>query len=140
MNISHDLYHKIFNPNATEKQVMKMTRVGIIITAGFALFLALFFDSIVQMWYTIGTIGISALIVPIMAGFFYKGEKSPLASILSMGSGSLTSLSWMIYGYLHLDVWGWPQYPFQVEPLYPGLLISLIVFALITMIDNKWRR
>ena len=140
MNISHDLYRNIFNPKATDKQVMKMTQVGIIITAGFALVLALFFDSIVQMWYTIGTIGISALIVPILAGFFYKGKKSSLASIFSMIGGSVTSLSWMIYGYLNLDAWGWPQYPFQLEPLYPGLFISLLVFSLITMIDTTRRR
>ena len=92
------------------------------------------------MWYTIGTIGISALIVPIMAGFFYKGKKSSLASILSMIAGSMTSLSWMIYGALHLDSWGWPQYPLQVEPLYPGLLLSFIVFSLVTFIDTRWRR
>lgn len=140
MNISHDLYRNIFKPKASEKQVMKMTQVGIIITAGFALVLALFFDSIVQMWYTIGTIGISALIVPIMAGFFYKGKKSSLASITSMIAGSMTSLSWMIYGALHLDSWGWPQYPLQVEPLYPGLLLSFIVFSLVTFIDTRWRR
>ena len=51
MNISHDLYKHLFNKKATEKQVMKMTRIGIVITAGFALILALLFDSIVAMWY-----------------------------------------------------------------------------------------
>jgi SSS family solute:Na+ symporter len=75
MNISHDLYKNIFKPKATDNQVMNATKIGIFITAGFAIILALFFDSIVTMWYTIGTIGISALIVPILIGFFYKGKK-----------------------------------------------------------------
>ena len=132
MNISHDLYKNIFRPNASDSQVMKVTKIGIIITAGFAAVLALFFTSIVTMWYTIGTIGISALIVPILAGFFYKGKKSPLAAFISMIVGSGTSLGWLIYGYLNLDEWGWPQYIAGVEPLYPGLLASLLVFIIIT--------
>ena len=137
MNISHDLYKNIFKPNATDKQVMNATKIGIFITAGFAIILALFFKSIVTMWYTIGTIGISALIVPILFGFFYKGKKSPIAAVSSMIFGSGTSLSWMIYGYLNLDQWGWPQYIAGVEPLYPGLLVSLLVFIVVNIIHVR---
>jgi len=137
MSISHDLYKNTFRPNATDKQVMNVTKVGILITAGFAAVLALFFKSIVTMWYTIGTVGISALIVPILAGFFYKGKKSPLASVLSMLVGSGTSLVWLIHGYLNLDEWGWPQYIGGMEPLYPGLMASLIVFTIVTIVHVR---
>jgi len=116
---------------------MNATKVGIIITIGFAIILSLYFDSIVTMWYTIGTIGISALIVPILVGFFYKGKKSPIASIISMVSGSGTSLLWLISGYINLDQWGWPQYIGGIEPLYPGLLISFIVFFLVNFIHVR---
>ncbi len=137
MNISHDLYKNIFKRNATEKQVINATKIGIIITAGFAVVLALFFNSVIAMWYTIGTIGISALIVPILVGFFYKGRKSPLASVLSMVAGSGTALLWFINGYLNLDQWEWPQYIAGIEPMYPGLLASLIVFLAVTLIDFR---
>ncbi len=137
MNISHDLYKNIFKPKATEKQEMNATKVGILITIGFAIILALFFDSIVTMWYTIGTIGISALIVPILIGFFYKGKKSPIASISSMIFGSGTALSWMIFGYINPDQWGWPQYIAGIEPLYPGLLVSLVVFIIVNIVDLR---
>lgn len=137
MNISHDLYKNIFKKEATEKQVMNMTKIGIIITIGFAVIISLFFDSIVTMWYTIGTIGISALIVPILAGFFYKGKKSPLAALSSMIAGSGTSLFWMINGYLNPDIWGWPQYIGGFEPLYPGLFASLVVFVTVNIIHTR---
>lgn len=137
MNISHDLYKNIFKRDATEKQVINVTKIGIIITAGFAVVLALFFKSVIAMWYTIGTIGISALIVPILAGFFYKGRKSSFASIFSMVTGSGTALLWFINGYLNLDQWGWPQYIAGIEPMYPGLLASLIVFVAVTIVDVR---
>lgn len=138
MNISHDLYKGIFRKNSTEKQEMKMTKIGIIITAGFALVIALFFDSIVVMWYTLGTLGIAALLVPILVGFFYKGRKSSLASVLSMVAGSGTSFFWLVTGYMNLDSWGWPQYYYGLEPLYPGLLMSFLVFVIVNII-HTWR-
>ena len=136
MNISHDLYKNIFRKKATEKQEIRMTKIGIIITVGFAVILSLYFDSIVDMWYYIGTIGISAMIVPILVGFFYKGKKSPLAAILSMISGSGTSLIWVIHGYLNAE-FGWSVYFGGIEPLYPGLLASLIVFVVVNFIHVR---
>lgn len=137
MNLSHDLYKKTFKPEASEKKEMFATKIGVVITAAFATILALFFESIVAMWYTIGTIGISALLVPILAGFFYKGKKSPLAALLSMLTGSFTSIIWLIHGYMNLDTWGWPQYVYGIEPLYPGLLVSLVVFIIVTFFHLK---
>jgi solute:Na+ symporter, SSS family len=136
MNISHDLYKNIFRKKATDKQVIFMTKIGIIISLGFAVFLSLFFDSIVDMWYYIGTIGISALIVPILFGFFYKRKKSPLAAISSMIAGSLTSIIWVIHGFMNAE-YGWPVYIAGIEPLYPGLLASLIVFVTVNIFHTR---
>ncbi len=137
MNISHDIYKHVLKPEATDKQVMNMTKIGVVITALFAGILALYFDSVVAMWYTIGTIGISALIVPVLGGFFYPGKKSSTAALTSIIVGAAVSLSWMIYGYVNLDVWGWPQYPLSIEPLYPGMLLSFAVYVLISVVANS---
>jgi len=136
MNISHDLYKNIFKKDATEKQVIRATKIGIIITVGFAIVLSLYFTSIVDMWYYIGTVGISAMIVPILFGFFYKKRLSPLAGITSMIAGSTTSLIWIAHGYANA-VFGWPVYIGGVEPLYPGLLASLLVFVIVNTIHVR---
>jgi Na+/pantothenate symporter len=88
------------------------------------------------MWYYIGTIGISAMIVPILIGFFYKGKKSGTAAVLSMISGSMTALVWVVHGYMNAE-YGWPVYLGGIEPLYPGLLVSLLVFAIVNFIDVR---
>jgi SSS family solute:Na+ symporter len=138
MNIGHDFYKNIINPKATEKQVMKVTKIGVVITAGVALILALWFKSLVYMWYTIGTVGISALLVPILIGFFYKGKKSGLAAVLSMLLGSFTAILWLVYGWLNM-VEGWPVYIWGIEPMYPGLAISLLTFIIVNLLDKKGR-
>jgi hypothetical protein len=53
-----------------------------------------------------------------------------------MISGSGTSLIWVIHGYLN-GIDGWPIYLGGIEPLYPGLLASLIVFALVNFIHVR---
>jgi SSS family solute:Na+ symporter len=139
MNISHDLYKNIFKKDATNEQVIKVTKIGIILSIGFAIILSLWFDSIVDMWYYIGTIGISAMIVPILAGFFYKGKKSPIAAISSMIAGSGTSLVWVIHGFMNAE-YGWPVYQWGIEPLYPGLLVSIAVFFVVNLIFTRGKK
>lgn len=136
MNISHDLYKNIFKPDATEKQVMKVTKIGILITGILSLLIALFASSIIAIWYTIGTVGISALLVPVLAGFFYKKKKSANAAFYSIIGGSSTSIVWLVHGYLN-SVDGWPGYLFGIEPMYPGLLMSLIVFVVINLLSRR---
>ncbi|MBN2101370.1 MAG: sodium:solute symporter family protein [Candidatus Aenigmarchaeota archaeon] len=132
MNISHDIYRKIINPKADDKKVMKVTKAAIVMTALIALVMALFFESVVGMWYTIGTIGISALLVPMMAGFFWKRKKPELAALASMILGTLTSVAWLAYGWINMYE-GWPVYLFDIEPLYPGLLASFVTFMAISL-------
>ena len=109
--------------------------IGIIISVAMAVVLSLFFDSIVDMWYYIGTIGISAMIVPILIGFFYPGKKYGISAVISMLAGFFTALIWVIHGYLNAQ-FGWPVYLWGSEPLYPGLLISLAAFIVVNIIKS----
>ncbi len=136
MNISHDIYKSVLRPKASDKQVMRMTRIGIYFTAGIACLIALFFNTLVGMWYTIGTVGISALLVPIMFGFFYKGRRSGNAAFYSMIVGTVVSSIWLVNGYFHL-VEGYPSYIWGIEPMYSGLVFSLVSYIVITYIDVR---
>ena len=136
MNLSHDIYHKTFKPELTEEKVIKATKIGVVITILFSLGIALFADSIISIWYTIGTIGISALLVPVLAGFFYKGHKSPIAAFYSIICGAGTSIVWLVHGYIN-QIEGWPTYLLGLEPMYPGLLVSLAVFVFLTFIGKR---
>lgn len=128
MNIAHDLYKRILNPEASEKKVMRVAKLGVVLTGGFAMVIALASGSIVSMWYTIGTIGISALLVPMLAGFFANSRKAN-AAFASMLAGSAVSVVWLVHGWVNMYE-GWPMYIWGIEPLYPGLAASLVVFTI----------
>jgi SSS family solute:Na+ symporter len=140
MNISNDIYSKLINKKADDKKIIMVTKLGILFTFIISLIIALMFESLVAMWYTIGTIGISALLVPMLGGFFYKGKKHPSSGFYSMILGSVTSIFWLVNGYMN-QYEGWPSYILGLEPLYPGLLVSLFVyFGINNVIKDRSRQ
>jgi SSS family solute:Na+ symporter len=128
INISHDIYKNIFKKDATDAQVITITRWALLVSFCLAAVLALTFESIIWMIYTLGTVGVSALLFPLLYGFFGPKQKPKNAAFLSMIMAVFVSFFWLLHGYLHLDEWGFPQYAFGLEPMYPGLFASVIVF------------
>lgn len=104
------------------------TALGLILTTVIALLLALWVPSVVKLWYSIGTTFIPGLLLPLLSAYWPAFKVRRGAAWIIMVLASLTSLVWLIWGQTHL-VDGWPKYPLSLEPMYPGLLVSLVGFA-----------
>jgi len=86
-NLSYDIYRPLRNPGASDRELIRHTRVGIVIAwiGGFAL--AFLFDRVMALWVFMATGLSSMVLVPILMALFWKGRKVPLAGILSSVSG-----------------------------------------------------
>jgi SSS family solute:Na+ symporter len=85
--------------------------------------------SVVAIWYSIGTVVVPGLLIPVVAGYFEKIRPSPGWAFAIMIGGFGASLASLVYGHLHaLD--GTPQYLFGIEPMYPGLLLSGVLWGM----------
>ena len=124
--LSRDLYQRVLHPQASEKQVIWVTRLGIIFTGALAIGLALgLYESIKVVWKLFGSVSASAMLVPLMIGFWYKGPKKKMAGVWSMWSGFIMAA--VFYSgdkFFHVP---WMS---QIEPLYPGMLASLFAFLM----------
>jgi len=96
----------------------------LIISFALSVILALVIPSVIQIWYTVGTIVIPGLLVPLIASYFEQFKISSRIAFLAMLFGWLCSLGWLIVGNIN----GNGNYPFGIEPMYPGLFISIIIF------------
>jgi SSS family solute:Na+ symporter len=126
--LARDFYWRLCRDKTSTVKVVTATRWGIVFTALFAAALAVWCPSVVRLWYTIGTIGVSALLVPMLCALFvpcYCRNKAALASLLS---GGMLSLLWLLLGH---TVNGSVLYPLGLEPLYPGLLASLVAYLVV---------
>lgn len=105
------------------------TALGLVLTTVIALALALGVPSVVNLWFFIGTTFIPGLLLPLLSAYWPRLQVRRGAALWLMLAATLTSLAWLVWGQMHLAD-GFPCYPCGVEPMYPGLAVSLVGFAL----------
>jgi SSS family solute:Na+ symporter len=106
-------------------QMQRYTQIGLVVSAAVSIVLALIVPSVVRLWYVIGTAIIPGLLIPVVTCYFDRLRVSAKWAFLAMLLGWLTSTVSLIYGLLTGGVEG-PHYFFGVEPMYPGIAVSLI--------------
>jgi len=111
----------------------KLTRIGILITLVISLALILLFQSVIGIIYAVGTVGVSALIVPTILALWGRKKLSDKIVITTMALTATTSSVWLIYGWTHQEA-GWPMYWWGIEPMYIGLTTSVTSSAIL----YKW--
>ena len=108
--IGKDLMHILNKDTSTYK-----VKIGIAISGAFSIVLASFFTYAVDIWYTIGSFAVPALLAPLLLTYF----KIPLRNAtICIVMPIASTYIWFVYGNQNID------------PMYPGLIISLILCLL----------
>ncbi len=134
--LGRDLYLRWKSPGTSlsgtgmepsDLQSSRYTQLGLVISFVCSIGLALWIPSVIKIWYTIGTIIIPGLLVPLMAAYFDHLKIPARYAFWSMCLGWMVSLGWLILGYVggHSG-----EFPLGVEPMYPGLGVSLVLWSL----------
>lgn len=92
-NISKDLYHRFINPNATDKQIMIVTRASVIVLGFIGLAGALWFDTFLGFMLVGYTVYGAGVFFPILAAFLWRGATYK-GAIASIGGGLISTLVW----------------------------------------------
>jgi len=109
-----------------EDKVTRFTHIGLVVTMVLAIVLALFFRSVIDVWYVFGSIGTPALLVPVFTAFVGKRRLSPKWALTSIILSGGVALIWWTSQYLSPV----GEYWFGLQPIFPGLAASLIIFGL----------
>jgi len=70
---------------------------------------------------------IPGVLVPLIASYFERFRITSRYAFLAMLFGWLTSLGWLIAGNINGNA---GIYPLGIEPMYPGLVISIFIWSL----------
>lgn len=136
ITLGRDFIWRIKNQPENLKNLTFYTRIGLIFTAFVAILIAMGFQSVIDIWYALGSLAIPILFLPLFTSFFPNLKLSPRATFLQMTATSCISLIWFGIGYTRiLD--GNPNYPFQIEPMYPGFVISILIWFFFKLKRNK---
>jgi SSS family solute:Na+ symporter len=117
------------DPAGAEATVNRWTKIGLVISALFSIFLSLLVPSVVKLWYTIGTAIIPGLLIPVIASYFEPLRIPSRYAFWAMLLGWLISTASLLDGQLHMTA-GQPSYWLGVEPMYPGLVVALLIWSI----------
>ncbi|HHE54990.1 MAG TPA: sodium:solute symporter family protein [Caldithrix abyssi] len=104
-------------------------RLGLIITGLIAVAMAYLIPSVVQLWYSLGSLFIPPLIFPVL-GAYWPALKLKNGYYVVMMTGSfLLGLLLFLIGQLQVQQGG-PVYPWGLEPFFPAMAFSIMVFLI----------
>ena len=119
-NLVTDIYHEYINKNTSEKHLLKMSRIMVVVVGGLAYALVKFFPSVLDMIYFAYTME-GGLAPALFAAFYFK-KVTLAAGLCSVLSSGLMTVIWEILGH-----------PFGLSTIYPVLLISIAMLIVVSL-------
>lgn len=107
-------------------ETKRFIRWGLVGSFALSVVISLAIPSVVQIWYTIGTVVVPGLLIPLMASYFHSLRIPARFAFWSMLLAWTTSLGWLLAGQLGVET---GNYPLDVEPMYPGLAIGILLWS-----------
>ncbi|WP_227370745.1 sodium:solute symporter family protein [Halomonas sp. M20] len=121
-NLAQDFYHRLINPAANEKQKMFAARLSVVLISLLAVMVAYFMTDIVSMYQWALRLTTTTLVIPFLAVMFWR-RATGIACLLSMGLAAIVTIAWPFLGT-------------DIDPVFPGFFISLMVLAGVSFITK----
>lgn len=132
--LGYDLLYQI---RPGKRTAAYYVRWGYVISGVLALILITVIPSVINLWYTVGTLIIPALLLPVLMSYSRRTITSSTIMV-SMVGAFLLPLIWYLISLLQDG-----GYPFGIEPFYPGILWSIVVLfpsGIKKPVENKSER
>ncbi|MBY7144502.1 sodium:solute symporter family protein [Virgibacillus sp. NKC19-3] len=119
-NIVKDIYVRFINPSTSDQQILRLTRICVVLLGVVALSGALWFDTFLEFMLVGYTIYGAGVFFPILAAFFWKGatNKGALAAI---AGGLVSTLTWEF------------GIPSSIPTIYIGGVLSLALLVIVSL-------
>lgn len=96
---TRDIYQRVINKNATDKQVLRASRISVVLVVVIGIASALWLPILVPLWALAQAIGLSGLFATTMSAWFWKRATTPGALASTIG-GALTAFGWAMYAWV----------------------------------------
>ena len=129
-NGSRDIYQRFINPDASARKLVNISIALALLIGAFATFIAWKMQDIIDILLLAFTINSASLFVPTVAIAFMKAPDR-VAAFWSIAVSLLTVVFWHAASVSKLAP------IFEIDPLWPGLAVSMILFSTVTYIRRR---
>jgi len=131
-NLVNDVFVRYISPGATNKRVLIVSRLAVVVLGCWALYQAVYAESILEkmLWaYTI----YSAAITPVVLAAFYSKRVTAWGAVAAIGAGTVVTLVWDIQGVRGL----FPPILAARDAIFPALFAALAALIAVSAVTPK---
>lgn len=125
--VSLTIQNSYHNKHKTE--LLISSRIGILLCAAAGVYIAVKSESIIELIYLLGSLGVGSLLMPCLIALFVKRTwyHSRALAFYIMLASFLSSIAWIFLNKFYLNL---KEYIFDIEPIFVGLGLSFSLFSI----------
>ena len=112
-----------FKQDLDDSNLIKYTRIGIIVSAFISILLAYQFSSVVEIWYTIGSVVIPGVVLLIISAYTERLRISNKYALIESVTAVLSSLAWLFLRPYFSE----NKIVSELEPMIIGMFVAVAV-------------
>ena len=131
-NLIEDVFVRYMAPNASNKQILIISRLAVVLLGTWALYQAIYAQSILQKMLYAYTI-YSAALTPVVLAAFYSKRVTAWGAVAAIGSGTVVTLAWDFEAVRRL----FPAILAERDAIFPALAAALISMVAVSLVTPK---
>ncbi|HWA94809.1 MAG TPA: sodium:solute symporter family protein [Terracidiphilus sp.] len=128
-NLVNDVFVRYIAPKASNKRVLIVSRLAVVLLGIWALYQAVYAESILEkmLWaYTI----YSAAITPVVLAAFYSKRVTAAGAVSAIASGTVVTLAWDFPAVRNI----FPSIISQREATFPALFVAIVALVVVSLL------
>jgi len=133
-NLIEDVFVRYISPGATNKSVLIVSRLAVVLLGAWALYQALYAPSILAKMLYAYTI-YSAAVTPVVLAAFYSRRATAWGAVAAIATGTVVTLAWDAPGvkpFLHL-----PSILADRDAIFPALFAAVVALVVVSAFTPK---
>jgi solute:Na+ symporter, SSS family len=131
-NLVNDVFVRYITPNASNKRVLIVSRLAVVLLGCWALYQAVYAESILAKMLYAYTI-YSAAITPVVLAAFYSKRATAWGAVAAIATGTVVTLVWDVQGVRGM----FPQILAQRDAIFPALFTAVAALVVVSMFTAK---
>jgi SSS family solute:Na+ symporter/sodium/proline symporter len=131
-NLVNDVFVRYIAPGASNKRVLIVSRLAVVLLGCWALYQAVYAESVLKkmMWaYTI----YAAAITPVVLAAFYSKRATAWGAVAAIGSGTAVTLAWDLPGLREVL----PRILGDRDAIFPALFAAVAALVVVSLVTAK---
>jgi SSS family solute:Na+ symporter/sodium/proline symporter len=131
-NLIEDVFVRYISPGASNKRILIISRLAVVLLGCWALYQAIYAQSILQkmLWaYTI----YSAALTPVVLAAFYSKRVTAWGAVAAIGAGTVVTLAWDVDAVKAL----FPPMLAQRDAIFPALFAAVVTMIVVSLFTAR---